>query len=105
MQDKAAFTSVIQQAVPLATAGKLVTLGIVPQSAQTGCGYIQRGEKQGAGYAVKNFVEKANKQTAQEYLDGGRHYWNCGMFLFKVSHYLEELNTQTRYRAGLPSIP
>ncbi len=92
IQDEVAFAVAVQKAIPLAQQGKLVTFGIVPQSAHTGYGYIQRGGELGGGFTVNEFVEKPSQQTAQEYLDGGKHYWNSGMFLFKASRYLEELN-------------
>ncbi len=44
-----------------------------------------------APVAVQAFVEKPDLQTAKAYVDGGRHLWNSGMFLFKASAYLQEL--------------
>ncbi len=41
---------------------------------------------------VEQFVEKPDLETAQGYLASGDYYWNSGMFLFKASRYLEELN-------------
>lgn len=93
IQNEAAFTEAVQKAMPLAEQGKLVTFGIVPQSAHTGYGYIQRGEALESGFTVKEFVEKPDMDTAKDYLDGGKHYWNSGMFLFKASRYLDELKT------------
>ncbi|RCU43280.1 mannose-1-phosphate guanylyltransferase/mannose-6-phosphate isomerase [Corallincola holothuriorum] len=92
IEDEAEFTQVIEQALPLAEQGKLVTFGIVPKSAHTGYGYIKRGDMLDAGFLVDQFVEKPNGDTAQQYLDSGEYYWNSGMFLFKASRYLEELN-------------
>jgi mannose-1-phosphate guanylyltransferase len=92
IQDEAAFTTAVQNAIPLAQQGKLVTFGIVPQTAHTGYGYIQRGDELESGFTVKGFVEKPSSEKAQSYLDGGEHYWNSGMFLFKASRYLDELN-------------
>ncbi|TCI05439.1 mannose-1-phosphate guanylyltransferase/mannose-6-phosphate isomerase [Corallincola luteus] len=91
IEDEAEFTQVIEQALPLAEQGKLVTFGIVPKSAHTGYGYIKRGDMVDAGYLVDQFVEKPDGDTAQQYLDSGEYYWNSGMFLFKASRYLEEL--------------
>ncbi len=91
IQDEAAFIDAVEKAIPLAQKGKLVTFGIVPQSAHTGYGYIQRGEKLENGFTVQKFVEKPNLETAQSYLEDGNHYWNSGMFLFKASRYLDEL--------------
>jgi len=93
IQGEIAFAQAVQKAIPLAQQGKLVTFGIVPQSAHTGYGYIQRGEEQESGFTVKAFVEKPDLKAAQSYLEGGKHYWNSGMFLFKASRYLSELKT------------
>ncbi|NLS13525.1 mannose-1-phosphate guanylyltransferase/mannose-6-phosphate isomerase [Vibrio sp. SM6] len=92
IQDEATFTTVVEKAIPMAEAGKLVTFGIVPKSAHTGYGYIHRGEVYGEGFAVDQFVEKPDSATAQGYLESGEYYWNSGMFLFKASRYLEELS-------------
>ena len=40
---------------------------------------------------MAEFVEKPDLVTAQSYLESGQYYWNSGMFLFKASRYLEEL--------------
>ena len=93
IQDEAAFADAIEKAIPLAKQGKLVTFGIVPKSAHTGYGYIERGEPVGKGFEVNKFVEKPNKATAQAYIDGKKHYWNSGIFLFRASRYLKELET------------
>ncbi|NLS12480.1 mannose-1-phosphate guanylyltransferase/mannose-6-phosphate isomerase [Vibrio sp. SM6] len=74
--------------------GKLVTFGIVPTKAETGYGYIQRGEPAeefSDNYAVNKFVEKPNSDLAQCYVDSGDYYWNSGMFLFRASAFIAEL--------------
>ena len=91
IQDEAAFTKTVMNAIPLAEAGKLVTLGIVACEPNTGYGYIKKGESQGLGFAVDAFVEKPSSEIAKEYLESGDYFWNSGMFLFKASRYLEEL--------------
>ena len=92
IQDTAAFHKAIQRATLLAEANKLVTFGIVPTEAHTGYGYIEAGDAlDDNGYAVKEFVEKPDLETAKTYLDGKKHFWNSGMFMFKASVYLEEL--------------
>ena len=93
IQNGNAFLETIEKAIPLAKEGKLVSFGIVPQSAHTGYGYIERGHPNDSGFDVKKFVEKPNKETAQNYLESEKYYWNSGMFLFKASRYLEELKT------------
>lgn len=42
-------------------------------------------------YKIETFVEKPNLTTAQEYLTNGSYLWNSGMFMFKASVYLQEL--------------
>ena len=91
VQNPQAFTAAVAAALPLAESGKLVTFGIVPTEPQTGYGYIERGEEVGSGYQVKSFKEKPSAALAQDYLDSGDYYWNSGMFLFRASRYLTEL--------------
>lgn len=89
-----AFQQAVTTAQPLAQAGKLVTFGIVPVAPETGYGYIRRGSavtESSSAYQVASFVEKPNLATAQAYLESGEYYWNSGMFLFKASHYIAEL--------------
>jgi mannose-1-phosphate guanylyltransferase len=86
-----AFHAAIREAEALAQQDLLVTFGIVPTAAETGYGYVKRGESCGQGFKVSQFVEKPNLQKAQEYLAAGDFYWNSGMFLFRASVFLEEL--------------
>jgi mannose-1-phosphate guanylyltransferase len=89
--DEKAFCDSVTRAHSLAEAGMLVTFGIVPTQAATGYGYIRRGEAEGGGFRVDEFVEKPDAETAQAYLASGDYYWNSGMFMFTASRYLEEL--------------
>lgn len=92
IRDTTAFQQAVEKAAVLANDDHLVTFGIVPTHAETGYGYIQRGDATTEqGYKVARFVEKPDATTAQQYLDSGDFYWNSGMFMFKASRYLEEL--------------
>ncbi|MGI2039040.1 mannose-1-phosphate guanylyltransferase/mannose-6-phosphate isomerase [Shewanella frigidimarina] len=91
IEDTSAFQTSVGKALPFAKDGKLVTFGIVPTVPETGYGYIKAGQPQGDAFAVAQFVEKPDLNTAQDYLASGDYYWNSGMFLFKASRYLEEL--------------
>ncbi len=92
IQNQAAFTQAVKNAVKPAKQGMLVTFGIVPTAPETGYGYIKQGEAVGETvYRVAQFVEKPNLATAEQYLASGEYYWNSGMFLFKASRYLKEL--------------
>ncbi len=92
IENPAAFHESAYKALELARQDKLVTFGIVPGSAETGYGYIQRGDALGEqGFQVKRFVEKPDADTAAAYLEAGDYYWNSGMFMFRAGRYLEEL--------------
>lgn len=88
-----AFIKVVQDALPSANAGQLVTFGIVPHYAETGYGYIRASGALSANETVPvaEFVEKPNSKKAQEYLAAGDYAWNSGMFLMRASVFLAEL--------------
>lgn len=91
IENTGAFTNAVQHAIPLAVAGKLVAFGVVPTESHTGYGYIEAGGALGGGYDVISFKEKPDLETATNYLKIGGFYWNSGMFLFRASRYLKEL--------------
>lgn len=87
----AAFQQAIHQALQLAQQDRLVTFGITPTHAETGYGYIQTGAALDTGFEIQGFKEKPDAQTAQQYIDSGQYLWNSGMFMFKASVFLNEL--------------
>ncbi|MEI8596263.1 mannose-1-phosphate guanylyltransferase/mannose-6-phosphate isomerase [Photobacterium sp. Hal280] len=96
IQDTKSFIESIEVAKHHAESGKLVTFGIVPTLPETGYGYIRRGSLTNndelKAYVVDSFVEKPDLATAESYLACGNYYWNSGMFMFKASRFIEELN-------------
>lgn len=94
VDDQEAFYAAIELGRTQAENGKLVTFGIVPSSPQTGYGYIHAGEEHEPGvFDVSRFVEKPDLSTAQSYIADGSYSWNSGIFMFKPSVYLQELNS------------
>jgi mannose-1-phosphate guanylyltransferase/mannose-6-phosphate isomerase len=97
IQDGSAFTKAIQDCIALVNAdaskNTIAILGITPTAPETGYGYIQRSGNKGAfnEYAVAQFAEKPNTQTAQTYLDSGSYFWNSGMFVLRASTWLAAL--------------
>jgi mannose-1-phosphate guanylyltransferase/mannose-6-phosphate isomerase len=89
--DEGAFRNAVSQAVDPAESGRLVTFGVHPSRPETGYGYIEVGASRGAWSLVSRFVEKPDLVTAQQYLAGGRHLWNAGMFLFTAGRLLDEM--------------
>lgn len=92
IQNKAALAHGVELACKAAAEGFLVTFGITPTAPETGYGYIKAQVKSGeAVFPLDRFVEKPNRETAQKYLDSGEYFWNSGMFVFKASTFLAEL--------------
>lgn len=82
----------IIKGLPLAEAGKLVTFGIKPSRPETGYGYIKTGPSLAEdAFSIDEFAEKPDLQTAEKFVEGGQHLWNSGMFMFRASVLLHEL--------------
>jgi mannose-1-phosphate guanylyltransferase len=83
--DEPAFRAVLERTLKAADEGWLATVGIVPTRPETGYGYIEVGAPVADGiHAVARFVEKPDRVRAQEFLAGGKHLWNAGMFFFRA---------------------
>jgi len=90
--DQPALLSAVRTAVAAVADGGLLTFGIDPEFANTQFGYIERGADVSSGVSkVAAFHEKPDAQKAAEFLASGRHSWNSGMFVFRASSYLAEL--------------
>lgn len=93
------FHYLLRAAVEVARADYLVTLGITPTHPSTAYGYIQQGKPlPGAfhypAYAVQRFKEKPDEESAAVMLRTGDHSWNSGMFIWKASLILQEIQNQ-----------
>lgn len=86
-----AFQATLRAAVEEAYASEaLVIFGVRPDHAATGYGYIESGATVATRgsipvYAVQSFLEKPARARAEEFLRGGRHLWNSGMFVWTTS--------------------
>ena len=88
------FLNTLSDAAEVAEQGEnLVTLGITPDYPETGYGYIKFNPNQTLkrAFAVDRFVEKPNLETAKEYLATEQYLWNSGMFIWKVSTILHNM--------------
>lgn len=86
IKDEKEYQKVVQEAKVLAQEDYLVTFGIKPLYAETNFGYMEVEEDR-----VQCFHEKPALEVAKEYLASGNHYWNSGMFCFRVGLFLSEL--------------
>jgi len=91
VKKKKAFRRCLKKAVQVAEAGRIVTFGIVPSHPETGFGYIQTEDSENDVHSVLRFIEKPDLTTAQKMLDDGNYYWNSGMFVWKASVILAEV--------------
>ena len=86
------FQDSIQISSKIADKGKMVAIGIKPHKPEVGYGYIQVDNfNNDESYNIISFVEKPNLKDAQKYLNTGNYFWNSGIFIFKASTYLREL--------------
>jgi mannose-1-phosphate guanylyltransferase/mannose-6-phosphate isomerase len=90
IQNREAFYDVVALAEECAKDGKIVTLGIQPDHPATGFGYIEcdsnvfKENNKNSARHVKSFFEKPELKTAEIFLASGNHFWNAGMFVFRV---------------------
>ncbi|WP_405283286.1 mannose-1-phosphate guanylyltransferase/mannose-6-phosphate isomerase [Gaopeijia maritima] len=91
-----AFREAVERGRGAAEAGTLVTFGVVPARPETGYGYIRTGDALAEHTGVRRiaeFVEKPDADTAARYVESGDFLWNAGIFLFRASRLIEELET------------
>jgi mannose-1-phosphate guanylyltransferase/mannose-6-phosphate isomerase len=113
IKDEACFREHLDIAIQAAQSGKLVTFGIQPTRPDTGFGYIKTKEAglrtEGRGLSggaatqhsalstqncvldVDRFTEKPDLPTAEKFLEEGNYYWNSGMFVWRASVILAEM--------------
>ena len=84
------FKQTIEKAAKLAEKDFIVTLGIKPLYPETGFGYIKTREPAADGLKVEKFVEKPELALAEKYVESGDYYWNGGIFVGKISVFLQE---------------
>ncbi|MDQ3606543.1 MAG: sugar phosphate nucleotidyltransferase [Gemmatimonadota bacterium] len=91
---------------------RLFTIGAVPTRPETGYGYIRTGAAlptagpddravETEGYEVASFVEKPDRETAEEYLASGAYLWNTGLFVWRAGELLDQLERHTPELAPL----
>jgi mannose-1-phosphate guanylyltransferase len=88
-----AYVDALRRGLEAATHGDYVTIGIRPTRAETGYGYIEVGAELDPGvFRARRFVEKPNRQRAEQFVASGSFLWNSGMFFFLASRILEAID-------------
>tara|TARA_B100000963_G_C22616619_1_gene667674 strand:- start:193 stop:1650 length:1458 start_codon:yes stop_codon:yes gene_type:complete len=88
------FRKTIEDGISLASNGRLITFGIVPNTPETGYGYIKSKKEitlLNRSSEIEEFIEKPNKEKAKALVKDKFYLWNSGIFLFKASVILQEL--------------
>lgn len=99
-QDK--FADAVNKGVKLAKAGFIVTFGIKPEKPDTGFGYIKTIKDNNIAkitdnaLKVQKFKEKPNLAMAEEYCRQGTYFWNSGIFMFRASTILNEMELYSK---------
>ena len=85
------YKEALKKAKILAEDDCIVTFGIKPSHPETGFGYIETD-----GENVISFKEKPDFERASKFIEKGDHFWNSGMFVFKVKTYLNEIKQHSK---------
>ena len=85
IKDSDAFVKAVEQAKETARKGYIVALGVRPTYEEYGFGYISAQKKTEKIYIVNQFIEKPNKDEIQELINNDNTYWNCGIYVSKMS--------------------
>ena len=95
IKNKEKFHKVIESGIKYVNQNKLVTFGVIPNSPETGYGYIQSdipfNESELVGTKISRFIEKPNFELVQELIKDRRFTWNSGIFMFKAKTIIEEI--------------
>lgn len=91
IHDDNAYRDCVYNACEIAKNGNIVTFGITPNSPHTGYGYIQVAKSDKKALEVIAFHEKPDINQAKTYLENGGYFWNSGMFCYKASVLLHEM--------------
>jgi len=95
IRDAKTFQKKVQLAIEAAEQGYLVTFGIIPTRPETAYGYIRSGQpfrnSTDEIFHAEGFFEKPDLKTAETFLQQGSYYWNSGIFVWKTSKILKEI--------------
>ncbi len=89
------FKEVLKEGLNFSNSDKLVIFGVLPNSPETGYGYIKIDSEidcnKVRGYEVDEFIEKPSCEVARKFIQSNKYLWNSGIFLFKAKKILSEL--------------
>jgi mannose-1-phosphate guanylyltransferase/mannose-6-phosphate isomerase len=90
IEPEAVFLNALEQVQSIEQ--KIITFGIRPTRPETGYGYIEIADRfNGSCFKVRRFVEKPNREKAEEYIHNPNFFWNSGIFLFTLETFWQQL--------------
>jgi mannose-1-phosphate guanylyltransferase len=91
--DQKRYRETLTRGIEIAAAGaNIVVIGIRPNRAETGYGYIEAGASSGGeAFRVRRFTEKPDANRAAEFVAAGNYFWNSGMFLWSARTLVDAL--------------
>ena len=93
IKDKENFQKTILSGAEQASNGHIITFGITPTGPETGYGYIETNGADKTALDVVRFVEKPEREKAENYLAAGNFYWNAGIFLYRAGTMIDAFST------------
>ena len=91
--DTEPYVDALRRGLEAAAHGDYVTIGIRPTRPETGYGYIEVGAELDPGvYRARRFVEKPNRQRAEQFVASQNFLWNSGMFFFLATRILNAID-------------
>ncbi len=101
--DEKRYRETLQRGIEIAAAGpNIVVLGIRPNRAETGYGYVESGDaSEGGVLRVRRFTEKPDEKKASEFIAAGNYFWNSGMFLWSARTLADALREHLPKTASL----
>ncbi len=85
INDKEKLIVALNKAKTLAKSGKIVALGVKPDYPESGYGYILAGKQIKQGREIIKFIEKPDKEQAEVFSSDNNYFWNCGIYVAKIS--------------------
>ena len=98
VKDADEFRRIISEALDFTENHKaIVTVGIKPNTPETGYGYICADSEQSEESIMKvsSFKEKPDLATAKQYLEAGNYLWNAGIFVWNMDMIMDAFRCYT----------
>ena len=100
IHNESQFLEAVKCGLDFTLQNKIVTFGVIPDRPETGYGYIRIENRIDInnlkGHTIKEFIEKPDFEKAQQFISSGKYVWNSGIFMFKASIVLKELEKYSK---------